>query len=100
MLFSTTTRRCMDWVIGQIDVRDGSTVFGLPHEGQGLSYFHYTNDVFAADHWSRRAPPLSNKLIGTDGTIEVKNNRGDPLRIWAKGDSEPRPLLKAGGVVP
>ena len=93
MLFFYNDETPVDWLIGQIDVRNGSSVFGLPHEGQGLSYFHYQNGVFGLMITGHGAEGMyGNKLIGSDGFIEVKTNREDPLRIWAKGDSEPRPI--------
>ncbi|MBI1293654.1 gfo/Idh/MocA family oxidoreductase [bacterium] len=93
MLFFYNDETPVDWLIGQIDMRNGSSVFGVPHEGQGLSYFHYQNGVLGLMITGHGAEGMyGNKLIGSDGTIEVKTSREDPLRMWAKGDSEPRAI--------
>ncbi len=93
MLFFYNDETPVDWLIGQIDIRDGKTFFALPHEGQGLSYFQYHNGVFGLMITGYGAEGMyGNKLIGSEGTIEVKTSREDPLRIWAKGDSAPRSI--------
>jgi predicted dehydrogenase len=78
----------LKWVIGQVDWRGGATIFGIPLEGQGISFFMYENGVqgllltgYGTGH------PQSNKLIGTTGTIEVNGN-ATSLRVWGKGDTD------------
>lgn len=72
-----------EWVLGQIDLRAGRTVFGIALEGQGLSHIKFANGVHALlitgpDHgW-----PSQNRLIGTDGVIEVAVDDGLALRLW------------------
>ncbi len=61
-------------VIGQIDGRDGHSVFGLPHESQGLSHFKSVNGVrglLVTGHDADIGADL--RLIGTEGIIEVHN---------------------------
>ena len=35
----------VEWVIGQVDIRNHKVVFGVTLEGQGLSHFHFENGV-------------------------------------------------------
>jgi UDP-N-acetylglucosamine 3-dehydrogenase len=93
MLFFYNDETPVDWVIGQIDTRDGKSVFGVLHEGQGLSYFQFQNGVFGlmiTGHGSEGT--FGNRLMGTEGTIEVSTRREAPLRIWGKGQSEWQPV--------
>jgi len=77
------------WVLGQIDLRAGRTVFGLPLEGQGLSHFKFANEVHGLlvtgfEHgWEAQ-----NRLVGEAGIIELGHQDGPPLRIWGKGQSD------------
>ncbi len=77
------------WVLGQIDLRAGRTVFGIPLEGQGLSHFKFANEVHGLlvtgfEHgWEAQ-----NRLVGEAGIIEVGHQDGPPLRIWGKGQSD------------
>jgi predicted dehydrogenase len=64
----------VEWVLGQIDGRDGHPVFGLPHEGQGLSHFRFANGVrglLVTGHDASLGADL--RLIGTEGMVEVHN---------------------------
>lgn len=79
----------LDWVIGQIDLRGHRKVFDAPVEGQGLSHFKFHNGVrgllvtgFEAGYG------CNNRLIGTEGTIEVAPADGVQLRIWPKGQTD------------
>ncbi len=89
MMFFYNNETPAEWVLGQIDVRDGATIFGVRHEGQGISYVRFQNGVMGlliTGHGTDRV--LTNRLIGTQGTIEVSTSRETPLRIWGKGHSE------------
>ncbi len=86
MLFFYNDENPVEWVIGQIDPRDGRTVFGIRLEGQGISHFKYQNGVTGllltghSDPWE-----AYNRLIGEEGIIELSMTRKPPLRIWGKG---------------
>ena len=88
----------VDWVMGQIDVAEDSTIFGATLETNGLSYFRYQNGVSGMlvtgkDHGGR----CQNRLIGTEGIIEVGG--GAPVRFTnAKTSGWETPDLT--GVVP
>lgn len=86
MMFYYNDEAPAEWVIGQIEARGGTRVFGVPVEGQAISYFKFTNGVYAVlvtgaeSRWSS-----SNRLVGTDGTIEVGVDRDLSLRYWGQG---------------
>ena len=83
------------WAIGQVDWRGGATIFGVPLEGQGISFFTYENEVqglILTSHASGH--PASNKLIGSAGTIEVSSN-ATAIRVWGKGDTDWREIQVA-----
>lgn len=83
------------WAIGQVDWRGGATIFGVPLEGQGISFFTYENGVqglLLTSHASGQ--PTSNKLIGTAGTIEVVAG-AKSIRVWGKGDADWRDVQVA-----
>ena len=88
MMFFYNDETPVDWVIGQIDVRGTRHVFGAPCEGQGLCHFKFRNGVrglMVAGHeadWGAQ-----NRLVGTDGVIEVGAPGGVDLRVWGKDQS-------------
>lgn len=74
------------WVIGQIDCRTEKRVFGLLLEDCGIYNWQYQNGVYAvmATGWASGTIGAHNRLIGTEGVIEV--GAGDiPLRIKRRG---------------
>lgn len=90
MLFFYNDETPAEWVIGQVELRGSEKVFGVPVEGQGLSYFQYRNGVQGMLLTRADAPGpwrAINRLIGSDGTIEVCLGDGRPLRMWGKGQS-------------
>lgn len=89
MMFFYNDEIPAEWVIGQIDARNSRKVFGVLIEGQGLSHFKFRNDVYGlmtTGHNFARA--FVNRLVGTEGTIEVGYSREIPLRMWAKGQED------------
>jgi len=83
MMFFYNDEQPVEWVIGQIDARAGHKIFDVYVEGQGLSFFRWQNGVYglmATRGQPRGAPPpdevvrgvpVGNRLIGTEGEIEV-----------------------------
>ena len=78
-----------EWVLGQVELRDGRTVFGIPLEGQGLSHVKFANGVHGLvvtghDHdWDAQ-----NRLIGEEGIIEVGGRQDEaPVRVWGRGQT-------------
>ena len=89
----------VEWVIGQIDGRGSHRVFGALIEGQGLSQFKFKNGVMGLLITGVGAEgKLTNRLIGTDGMIEVGHSQEVPLRMWGKGQSEWTPAPVASGM--
>ncbi len=80
------------WVIGQVDWRGGSTIFGVPVEGQGISLFAYENGVqglLLTGLGTERK--LGNRLVGSDGVIDVTLG-STAIRVRGKGDGDWRDI--------
>lgn len=80
-----------EWVLGQIDARTGRRVFGALIEDQGMSLVQFANGVqglLLTGHG--RQYPEVNRLVGTDGVIEVQMPGEDgkwvPVRVRGRGD--------------
>ncbi len=82
----------VSWVIGQVDWRDGATIFAVPVDGQGISLFSYENGVqgllLTGQGTNRK---LSNRLVGSDGVIEVTLGPTS-VRVRGKGDADWRDI--------
>jgi UDP-N-acetylglucosamine 3-dehydrogenase len=74
------------WVLGQVDWREGNTVFGVTLEGQGMSLIGYENDVQGLILTGEGITNTVTRLFGTEGMIEAGDGV-DSLRIWASGDA-------------
>jgi UDP-N-acetylglucosamine 3-dehydrogenase len=92
MMFMYNDETPVEWVIGQIEARGGRSIFGVQVEGQGISFFRWQNGVYGLmvtgqrelyEHDSAFKDVLScgNRLIGTEGVIEVGVQDGPQLRI-------------------
>ena len=91
------------WVMGQVDVRKPLHVYGVPHDTHGVSVMHFANGVVATLYTGEGANEIvgcSNRLVGTEGTIEVHNSEPS-VRVRGRGDAELRPaelLTVEGGI--
>jgi predicted dehydrogenase/pimeloyl-ACP methyl ester carboxylesterase len=91
MMFFYNHETPVEWVIGQIDARGGHAIFGVVVEGQGLSFFKWRNGVtglmVTGERWLyEQGTPLrsfscGNRLVGSDGVIEVDVRDGPRLRL-------------------
>jgi UDP-N-acetylglucosamine 3-dehydrogenase len=88
MLFFYNDETPVEWVIGQLDARGGHPIFGVVVEGQGMSLFKYKNGVMGmmvtgpGDTLnSLNSAGCANRLIGSDGVIEVGVNNGPVVRM-------------------
>ena len=75
-------------VLGQVEPRGGPTIFGVPVEGQGLSHVVFENGVqglLLTD--SNAGYQATNRLVGSEGTIEVNISGGPTVRVWGRGQS-------------
>ncbi|MDH7568289.1 MAG: Gfo/Idh/MocA family oxidoreductase [Armatimonadota bacterium] len=89
MMFFYNDETPAEWVIGQIDLRGTRTVFGAPCEGQGLSHFKFRNGVRGLMVTGYEAEiGAQNRLVGTEGTIEVGVTGGPPLRVRGRGQGD------------
>ena len=76
MLFFYNDETPAEWVLGQIDARGGRTVYGVVLAGHGLSTFKWRNGVMGMmitgqGQQDVRSTGCANRLIGSEGTIEV-----------------------------
>lgn len=78
-----------EWVMGQIDYSVEKLAFGMPVETHGVFLWRYRNGVFGFMCTGEAAEAVGahNRLIGTEGVIEVGAPDGTPLRIRRKGSS-------------
>jgi UDP-N-acetylglucosamine 3-dehydrogenase len=91
MMFFYNHEEPVEWVIGQIEGHGGRPVFGVPVEGQGLSYFRWRNgvyglmatgsDVVGPSAQSAGSTACANRLVGTNGVIEVQVRDGPDVRL-------------------
>ena len=87
MMFFYNDETPARWVIGQMDARGGPAVFGVTLDAQGLSWFQFENGVQGllvtgrGDFAQQDDLTMGNRLIGTDGTIEVGVKDGPSLRF-------------------
>lgn len=89
MLFFYNDDTPAEWVIGQVDPRNGREIFGVYVEGQGLSYFRYKNGVHGIMVTGQETGwGAENRLVGTEGVIEVGVSPEIPLRVWGKGQTD------------
>ena len=75
-----------EWVIGQIAVEAESQVFGVPLETSGLSWIRWRNGVeglLATGGAALQGP--RNRLVGSEGVIEVGGPDRAPIRILRQG---------------
>jgi predicted dehydrogenase len=101
MLFFYNDETPAVWVIGQVDLRDSEKVFGVPVEGHGLSHFLFANGVEGLMMTGTGAfGTLTNRLIGSEGTIEVGHSQEVPLRYWGSGMSAWTTVEVAEGLHP
>ncbi len=62
-----------EWVLGQIDLRDSTKVFGAINAGHGITEFRFQNGVRAVYHFGRQHAELGCllRLVGDGGLIEI-----------------------------
>ncbi|MDA0746196.1 MAG: Gfo/Idh/MocA family oxidoreductase [bacterium] len=75
------------WVMGQIDARKELGVFGVPLETSGLSWIRWQNGLeglLATGDTELQGP--RNRLIGTDGIIELGERDQPAVRVLRPGE--------------
>lgn len=89
MMFYYNDETPAEWVLGQVDRTGGTTVFAVPAEGQAISYIKFINGVYGLLVTGFEAGwQAQNRLVGSDGVIEVGPSREVHLRAWVKGQPE------------
>lgn len=94
MMFFYNDETPVEWVIGQIEARGGHSIFAVMVEGQGLSLLKWRNGVYGLmvtgyQLRSRQGDKVTmakgmecgNRLIGTEGVIEVGVASGPAIRL-------------------
>jgi predicted dehydrogenase len=87
MMFFYNNETPAKWVIGQLDARGGPAIFGVRIEGQGLSYIEWQNGVHGllvtgrGDVAQQDEMTMGNRLVGTEGIIEVGAKDGPLVRL-------------------
>jgi UDP-N-acetylglucosamine 3-dehydrogenase len=81
-----------EWMIAQIDYSHEALVFGQPQDNQALAMWKYANGVhgLCATNHARDLGFPHNRLIGTDGMIEIEPTGPNMpvLRVLRKGDKD------------
>jgi UDP-N-acetylglucosamine 3-dehydrogenase len=98
MMFMYNSETPVEWVIGQLDIRGHHPVFGVTLEGHGLSHFRFANGVDGLLMTGVGANGFLNRILGTDGTIEVGGSQEVPLRMWGRGQSGWQTVAVEGGI--
>jgi len=82
-----------DWVLGQIDLRGATKVFGALNAGHGLTEFRFRNGVRALYHFGHQHGELGCllRLTGEGGVIEILNE-APWLRLRRHGQAEWEPV--------
>jgi predicted dehydrogenase len=82
MFFFYNNDEPAEWVIGQIDASEPQEVFGVPVESSGVSWVGWKNGVEGLLATGGTAEKdISNRLIGTDGIIEIGRQKAEPIRV-------------------
>ena len=86
MFFFYNNDEPAEWVMGQIDVDEETLVFGVPVETSGVSWIRYKNGVEGLlATGAASLGGVQNRIIGTDGIIEVSGRDKPPVRVLRHG---------------
>jgi predicted dehydrogenase len=77
------------WVMGQIDTAQVKRVYGVPVESSGLSYVQFSNNVHCllATGAEAGGGGCRNRILGSEGMIEVAVTDGPRLRVLRSSGS-------------
>ena len=99
MMFFYNEETPVEWVMGQLEATGGQCFFGVPVEGQGMSYFRYANGVYGLVLTGNENPyGAANRLVGTQGVIEVGVSSEVPIRVWGSGSAGWQAPKVSGGI--
>jgi len=75
-----------EWVIGQIDAAKENSAFGIQLETSGLSWVRWKNGLEGLLATGEAGVQgVANRLIGTEGIIEVGGKDKPPVQVLRKG---------------
>jgi len=86
MFFFYNNDEPAEWVIAQIDASESREVFGVPVDTCGVSWIRWKNGLeglLTTGGTALQGP--RNRLLGTDGIIEVGGRDGPPVRVRRRG---------------
>lgn len=77
------------WVMAQIDYRKETLVFGAHNENQALALWEYDNGVYGMASTGKGAGLIDchNRVVGSEGIIEIGKEDGPVLRVKRKGST-------------
>lgn len=85
MFFFYNNDEPAEWVMGQINWEEERTVFGVPVETDGLSYIKWKNGLRGLLVTGKTTGGrCANRLIGTEGIIEVYVDDGPSIRFMSQ----------------
>lgn len=86
MFFFYNNDEPAEWVIGQIDVSEDHTAFGVPLDTCGISWIRWKNGLegLLTTGGTALYGPY-NRLIGTEGLIELGGRDLPPVRVLRRG---------------
>ncbi len=86
MFFFYNEQSPAEWVMGQIEIEGHKSVFGVEVEGSGLSLVQFANGVQGVlVTGGASGGGCDNRIIGTEGMIEVNVWKGPALRMLRSG---------------
>ncbi len=79
----------ISWAMAQVDYREENLIFGAHNENQALALWEYENGVFglAATGKGGGALNCQNRILGSEGVIEIEVEDGPMLRVKRTGSS-------------
>ncbi len=86
MFFFYNDQSPAEWVMGQIEIEGHKSVYGVEVEGSGLSYIQFANGVQGLMvTGGASGGGCDNRIVGTQGMIEVNVWKGPALRMMRTG---------------
>jgi len=81
--------RGAEWVLNQVDYREEDVRYGTHNENQALALWGYENGVHGIASTGDEGWPAvgcHNRIVGTEGEIEVATDDGTDLRVTRAGE--------------
>ena len=85
MMFFYNDEAPAEWVMGQIDAREEKSIFGLPLESQAIGSIRWKNGVQGLLETGTSGRRCLNRILGSEGVIEVGVTDGPALRYLGPG---------------